>query len=370
MPRVAECTSDEDDCEGDITGIIEADGLALEDLPPRDADEPLLKGVAWRHSALTLRAPRPAVVEDEDGDLVVARQPDSASAADAHPVASCLVGTRFELRRVTATGLARVGLQLWAGALVLSDLLLARPELVAGKHTCELGAGLGLCSMVAARLGAASVLCSDGSLEAVTNCEENLRCNEGCESVRTAVVSWEDPPQAPALGSTDASVVGATRTCEVGSGTPRVSSDHAGALLWGAQVLLAADVIYDAVAAEALVGLVARLLSSNQGNGRAEALYLALEKRVYFSAATLKPEVAAYPQFLEDCQRHGLSVAPVDLTSVPVHFDYVRSRFYELVVVTADPQVGLEGQDPGAGGRSAEERCPEAKRRHVVDTRQ
>ena len=165
--------------------------------------------------------------------------------------------------------------------------------------------GLGLCSLLASRLGAASVLCTDGHLEAVDNCRENLRRNGATVNaddakVKAELLKWEDPPQ---------------------------ETDH----LWAAEVLLAADVIYDAVAAEAFAKLAAKLLNRN-----ANVLYMSLEKRVYFSSATLKPEVAAYPQFLEDCAALGLQVEPVDLSSIPVHFNYVRSRFYELVMITAD----------------------------------
>merc|ERR1719350_1314673 len=99
--------------------------------------------------------------------------------------------------------------------------------------------------------------------------------------------------------------------------------------LWGAEVLLGADVVYDPPATSALVVLVAQLLR----HGRARAFYLAIEKRVYFSTATLRPEVAAYPQFLDDCVSRGLLVEQIDLLEVPVHFDYVRSRFYELVSI-------------------------------------
>ena len=36
--------------------------------------------------------------------------------------------------------------------------------------------------------------------------------------------------------------------------------------------------------------------------GSSQVLYLAVEKRVYFSMASLQPEVTAYPQFLDACR--------------------------------------------------------------------
>ena len=76
-------------------------------------------------------------------------------------------------------------------AQVLSDFLLARPETVRGKRVCELGAGLGLCSILAAKLGAASVLCTDGSEVAVENCHENVRHNLNAE--RSTCCASDDP---------------------------------------------------------------------------------------------------------------------------------------------------------------------------------
>lgn len=322
--------------EGDITGIIEADGLVILDERPladvdagqgaAEDDEPRGDG-AWCVTKLAIRAPRPAVVEDEDGDLDVVRRPgDCCEVASvsgelvSHEVAASLVGQAFELCRVKSSTLARVGLQLWAGALVLSDYLLARPEVVSRRRVCELGAGLGLCSLLAAGLGAKSVLCTDGSAEVVRNCDVIVRRNRKllayCD-VQTAVVSWEEvgPP--------------ARSTCSGSSSS--VPGKEAVALgpLWAAEVLLGADVVYDNAGAEALVGCVHTLLT----RGSAEVLYLAIEKRIYFSAATLRAEVMAYPHFLEACSARGLEVDPIELSAVPVHFEYTRSRFYELVAV-------------------------------------
>ncbi|CAE7274818.1 Mettl22 [Symbiodinium natans] len=282
--------SDSDSEEGDICGIIEADGLALEELPPLSAGSK-----AWRLSALQVRAPQPPCQEDEDGDLVMPR------AAAPEYAETGLVGWRIELERLATSQLEQVGLQLWAGALVLSDLLLTRPELVRGRTVCELGAGLGLCSLLAWRLGA-HVLCTDGSAEAVANCQANLKRN-GAGEVPVEVLRWEAPP------------------------TPK--EGHAGDV-WAAEVLLAADVIYDAAAAHSFAQLVASLLKT-----KATALYMSLEKRIYFSATTLKSEVSVYPQFLDDCALLGLEVEVIDLSEIPVHFKYLRSRFYELVAITA-----------------------------------
>jgi predicted nicotinamide N-methyase len=49
----------------------------------------------------------------------------------------------------------------WAGGLAIAHHLIQQPAEVAGRSILDLGAGSGLCGIVAARLGAASVLASD-----------------------------------------------------------------------------------------------------------------------------------------------------------------------------------------------------------------
>jgi predicted nicotinamide N-methyase len=51
--------------------------------------------------------------------------------------------------------------QVWRGSLLLADLLLGRPQLVAARTVAELGAGCGLAGIAAARAGARRVLATD-----------------------------------------------------------------------------------------------------------------------------------------------------------------------------------------------------------------
>merc|ERR1712232_1376456 len=88
-----------------------------------------------------------------------------------------LVGERIVLSHCRSSNLAGVGLQLWAGALVLADFLLSCPEVVMGHRIRELGAGIGLVSIIASRLGSASVLCTDGCAEIVANYQKSLQLN-------------------------------------------------------------------------------------------------------------------------------------------------------------------------------------------------
>ena len=69
------------------------------------------------------------------------------------------------------------GCAVWQASLVLASLLLAEPELVAGRDVLELGCGTGLVVCVARRLGARSVVGTDGDAEALENAAHNLARN-------------------------------------------------------------------------------------------------------------------------------------------------------------------------------------------------
>ncbi|KAH8063798.1 methyltransferase [Aureococcus anophagefferens] len=63
------------------------------------------------------------------------------------------------------------GAGVWECSEVLSAYLAARPELCRGRRVLELGAGCGLCSMVASLGGAARVVATDGDAGAVAHLE-------------------------------------------------------------------------------------------------------------------------------------------------------------------------------------------------------
>jgi predicted nicotinamide N-methyase len=62
-----------------------------------------------------------------------------------------------------STSVSLVGLQIWRGALLLADYLLDRGSSlnISNAHVLELAAGTGITSIVAAAVGAKSVLCTD-----------------------------------------------------------------------------------------------------------------------------------------------------------------------------------------------------------------
>ncbi len=76
-----------------------------------------------------------------------------------------------------ATTLDDVGLQVWNGALLLSDYLLSQPDIVRDRTILELGAGTGLVSLVAAECGARRVYVTDVGDDVLENCHANVTAN-------------------------------------------------------------------------------------------------------------------------------------------------------------------------------------------------
>ncbi len=80
----------------------------------------------------------------------------------------------------------------WPSALGLAEAIAAGDVPVAGRATLELGAGLGLVSLAAARAGARSCLATDWYAEALAYAAESARRNG--LTVETAPLDWRAPP--------------------------------------------------------------------------------------------------------------------------------------------------------------------------------
>ena len=117
--------------------------------------------------------------------------------------------------------------QLWPSALALSRRLLSRPELVSGGSVVEIGSGLGLAALSAARAGASAVLATDREPRALAFAAQSATDNGLGEAFDTASLDWSD-----------------------------LDSWERG----GTQVALCADVLYGAEAPAALAPLLDHLL--------------------------------------------------------------------------------------------------------------
>jgi predicted nicotinamide N-methyase len=88
---------------------------------------------------------------------------------------------------------------LWPSAVALADVVARRPP--TGRRVLELGCGIGLPGIVAARGGAADVLLADWSVDAIAFAADNAE-RSGVQ-VRTVVASWEAPDQLSVEGGWD-----------------------------------------------------------------------------------------------------------------------------------------------------------------------
>jgi len=70
------------------------------------------------------------------------------------------------------------GLTIWTSSQILSGYLIDKPHHVRGKRVLELGAGLGLCGIVAHKLGAHQVLATDGDVDVLHNLRYNVQQNK------------------------------------------------------------------------------------------------------------------------------------------------------------------------------------------------
>lgn len=69
------------------------------------------------------------------------------------------------------------GLALWTCSQILGSYLTDHPELVKDQRVLELGAGLGLCGVVAHHLDAHHVLVTDGDTDVLHNLQHNMKLN-------------------------------------------------------------------------------------------------------------------------------------------------------------------------------------------------
>ena len=83
--------------------------------------------------------------------------------------------------KITLRGKSKInqstGLTLWTCAQILCGYLIDNPQFVEGKRVLELGAGLGLCGMIAHNLKAERVVATDGDVTVLENLRYNYKFN-------------------------------------------------------------------------------------------------------------------------------------------------------------------------------------------------
>ncbi|XP_076753100.1 methyltransferase-like protein 22 isoform X2 [Xylocopa sonorina] len=211
------------------------------------------------------------LIRDNDDDIDIDRQQEG----------------RLLIEHHVLTELQNVGLQVWRGALLLADYILSNPDLFRDKIILELGAGVGLTSIVASFL-AKEVICTDIDVKGILqlihrNFERNLeyiKCKIEVKELNFLDTEWHV------------------------SYAKRINQ---------ANVILAADVIYDETITEGFVQTLAKLLNSKTP----KTVYIALEKRYVFTTANMDTTAPMYEEFLACIERKQLNW----------HIEYIKLDF-------------------------------------------
>lgn len=178
--------------------------------------------------------------------------------------------TLLENRSLIAAA-GTTGLRTWEAALHLGQFLCQRQDIVHGKRVLELGAGTGFLSILCARyLGVPHVIASDGSEDVINNLPENLFLNALQDS---PLVTPMDIKWGHALVGTEEDTWNGGRPVDV---------------------VLGADVTYDASVIPALVGTLDDLFSLHPG------------VETYISATQRNEET--FRAFLRACETQGMMV--------------------------------------------------------------
>lgn len=82
----------------------------------------------------------------------------------------------------------------WGGGLALARYVLDHPDIVAGHHVLDLGAGSGIVAIAAAKAGASSVLAADVDPYAMTAIELNATANDVAVVTVHGDITAESPP--------------------------------------------------------------------------------------------------------------------------------------------------------------------------------
>ncbi|XP_020901398.1 methyltransferase-like protein 22 [Exaiptasia diaphana] len=258
------------------------------------------------------------VMKDDEGDFVV----DRGIKYDNEPCDVIIIEHQL------ATVLKDVGLQVWRGALLLADYLLENEDMFAGCYGLELGAGVGLCSVVLGRV-ASAVFCTDFGDDVLRNCHKNAEMN--AHLYKNTSVNKDEGQVSPVvkvreLDWTKGIILSSTSNgMEECYRWSKTDTDE----LKKVTVFFAADVIYDDKLTDALFNQVLHLLQQNQQ----ATFYLSIEKRLNFTMEDLDVVCPAYKYYLQTIQRLQtkkiLHVKQIP-TTFTQFFNYERVKELEL----------------------------------------
>ncbi|GFN81064.1 methyltransferase-like 22 [Plakobranchus ocellatus] len=224
------------------------------------------------------------------------------------------------------TFLRDVGHQLWAGALLLCDYLIYQGSniLVQNPAILDLGAGLGMTSIIAAMF-ASSVICTDFRADIVAQAERNWHKNRwmlpklSCKDIAFKVLDW-----------TSNDHFDGGEKCLPEKYALQTEDRH---LLQKVNINLGAEVIYDEDLTDAFFKTIYNLLLFKPSKD----VLITLEKRMVFETGNLEVCSPAYEHFQENI---------ADLVSVdelPVHFsaEQINTDFPQFFQYTRNKEMEL-----------------------------
>lgn len=160
-----------------------------------------------------------------------------------------------------------VALRIWEAGATLAEYVLQNPELVAHRRVVELGAGVGLTSLVIATCQATHVYCTDFTEICLQNIDHNIETNEALlkrynteeDCISCGYLEWE------AFGDfQEKSDPRLQKSCE---------------MIARANLLIAADVIYDVSAIPGLVKTFKRFFLEKDTNDHKEVILASTMRR-------------------------------------------------------------------------------------------
>jgi len=194
------------------------------------------------------------------------------------------------LRHAGATSLARVGLQVWSGALLLCDWLLELKRLPspAPRLLLELGCGVGLVGIAAAKLfEQARVVCTDHNAAVLARCRANAALNSCDGSVACHRLDWRATADlSDAQLACQATLAAALRLDTALDGWLRECGRRA--------LLLISEGVYDTQLTSHLVRTLLALMLAYD----VPRCVLTLERRTCFALDSLSVVCAEYEHFV------------------------------------------------------------------------
>ncbi|XP_044582074.1 methyltransferase-like protein 22 [Cotesia glomerata] len=196
-----------------------------------------------------------------------------------------------------STELQLVGLQVWRGAFLLADYILDNPSVFKNQNVIELGAGVGLTSIITSML-AREVTCTDidshGIIELI---QRNFVRNSQYINAKFNIMELD------------------FLNCNWSSNLTKKITEST--------IILAADVIYDNDITEGFVNTLSKILNSNIKR----IAYVALEKRFVFTIADLDSVAPMYEEFIRCITQRNLNwnIQTIDI-NFPQYFQYNRVK--------------------------------------------